>query len=301
MNNVILRKYGVIFLLLWGVCASSLARNHYTYFDQLKESYLAVWGSLGYSQLTYSYADINNYGLPAGNLGVGYEFHKGFNNMWSIGAELSILGAGMQRVGDMTDDHDMIDNDISPYSEFTMNATFADFEETNLLGYLNIPIMYGYKVDRFYALGGVKLGFKLFSNYKSSSLLTTTGDYEWFFDDFEDMPNHYFVTNKKIEDSGKINMGVNASLSGELGYYFSIDKKEKNDWRISLQMDYGLVDINRTDRVNKELFTRTDNPIDYQLNSVFSTTTSGDVKAWFVGIKLTYLICTKSKWDCNCY
>ncbi len=302
MSNSLLKKYCIVFLLLWGVCTYSLARNHYTYYDQLNESYLAVWGSLGYSQLTYSSANINNHGLPAGNLGVGYEYHRGFNKMWSIGAELSILGAGMQRVGDMTDDHGMIDNDISPYSEFTMHATLADFEEINRLGYLNIPIMYGYKVNRFYTLGGVKLGLNLFSNYKSNSLLTTTGEYEWFFDDFEDMPNHYFVTDNRIDDSGKIKMRFNTSLSGELGYYLSIDKQENNDLRISLQMDYGVFNINQTDRINDQLFSRTENPIDYQLNSVFSTTdNSGDVKAWFVGVKLTYLICTKSKWDCHCY
>lgn len=295
--------YITIIICLLCVSPSLMAKKkRLPYYDKLEENYLAVWGSAGYSKLHYSTIDTDLFGHAGLAVGGALELHHTPQLFWSFGAELSFMNSGMSINQTLENYRQIEDNDLSDYKDFILHATFRDFSEVQHFGFLTLPVMFGYKPSDFYLLGGVKFGFNLYSDHTSRTTLTTTGKYKEFPDRFHDMPNHGLVTNKKVSDHGDINMGVNFSISGEVGYYISVDKHDRDDIRISAFMDYGIINTNKSKNTNNDLYTGTKNAIDYNFNSILTTPrTTGPALLMYAGFKITYLFCLKSKWVCNCY
>ena len=59
---------------------------------------------------------------------------------------------------------------------------------------LNIPLLVGGEWGRFYFLVGPKVSLNLYGSTSSVAQITTYGEYDRYYDDFYDMPNHQFVT-----------------------------------------------------------------------------------------------------------
>ena len=119
---------------------------------------------------------------------------------------------------------------------------------TNLA--VQIPLMIGVQHKKFYMLAGVKIDANLLTRSHSSAKLNTYGVYNEF-DEFRNMPEYQFFTDKPISTSVKtqLRLNVNASLEigGRLGFItdavgYDVPKR-KMEMRLGGFIDYGLVDL----------------------------------------------------------
>ena len=115
---------------------------------------------------------------------------------------------------------------------------------------MQIPLMIGVQHRKFYMLAGVKVDANLFTRSHSSALLTTYGLYNEF-DEFRNMPEYQFFTDRPIDSSvkTKLQLNLNASLEigGRLGYItdavgYDVPKR-KIEMRLGAFADYGLTDL----------------------------------------------------------
>ena len=123
--------------------------------------------------------------------------------------------------------------------EFHYN--FTKFHDVYSIGYLNIPIFFGGKINSVYFLVGGKVGINLFGSSTTSSHLKTTATYPWAIDEFQNMPDH-FLLDKELSNSYPITFNLSVMASAEIGYVFPKSKaKSPFSQRLGLFVDYGLL------------------------------------------------------------
>jgi hypothetical protein len=132
---------------------------------------------------------------------------------------------------------------------------------------VQVPLMIGVQHKRFYMLIGAKAGYNIFTKTRSTAVLSTFGQYAEF-DEFRDMPEYQFFTNRPISGGVKTNWRLDVAASLEMGgrlglvtYGTGYDvPKRKVELRLAGFVDYGIFDIH-SHGSNEALGTRNpDNP-----------------------------------------
>lgn len=273
--------------LLLMVCSSLWSQpNHF------------VNGSVGFGYSSI-FSGIEKTITPGGvgmNLGVGYELRYE-NFLMNTGVEFNYLNSKVLLENYM-EKRDVLYPYIADHY-LTYYYTFLNYREKYNLGYLYLPILGGYKTERFYVMGGVKLGVSLFGTYKTDALLETTATDPMLTDTLRDMPNHY-LDKKNLFKSAPLNLGLNLVPTLEFGLvldewiygkynYIKNYKRPPYSYRAGVFVDFGMLDINKADRSLNLLTEPQNNPLDVDVNGLMSSTLSKDkiFNSFFAGIKFT--------------
>jgi len=149
---------------------------------------------------------------------------------------------------------------------------------------VQVPLMIGVQHHKFYMLAGVKVNYNVMTKSNAIGVLNTYGRYSDF-DDFRNMPDYQFFTDRPLKNSSnpKLNLGVDASveIGGRLGVItdavgYDVPKR-KIECRLAAFADYGILDIHKEVKGMKLLET----PYLYDTrpaspNYVYNTTTMVD-------------------------
>lgn len=246
--------------------------------------FVSFWGGAGYSGLVDNYkkAPSENlsfsYDLTGGTfkpqflggggglLGVGYELHhKKF--MFTVGPEFRILSS--------RDNFKMYDTDGAKLEQIdyvhpaypatmTQHFSFARYHETNVIGQVTLPILFGANFEKFYFLAGGKVGYSIFGHYHQRSMLTSSVYDNMAVEDWLDIPSHDLVKEQlgkhplynqvdgvKPTFKGKNSFGLDATVSAEFGVNINefmpatwqkenMKKKYPLHMRAAVFMDYGI-------------------------------------------------------------
>ena len=206
--------------------------------------------SLMPTQSTYS----TSFGV-AGGLGFMYEMQAGPTyspTRFLLDAGVGILPgmtAFLQGTNSVVPLEDQIDlqND-----EFTYVYELRDRRDRYNDIALQVPLMIGVQHKAFYMLAGVKLYYHVWTKTKSTALLNTYGLYEAY-DEFRNMPQYQFFTDRPIEKGVRTTLGtgLDVDLSFEIGGRIGVIQeaigydvpKRKTEYRLAAFVDYGLMDM----------------------------------------------------------
>lgn len=258
--------------------------------------FISVNGALGYTAVTNNVVDV---ALGSGvntSIGVGYRlFHNSF--LFSAGIDGSYRFV-THSMADSRCQLDMIDTEGMP---FKMDADATNGADVCHAVNLNIPILVGGEFQRFYFLVGPMLSVNLWGSTSAKAMLTTTGEYDRYFDHFEDMPNHYFSTvplsSGTQSVSFQIDVLAHAEIGWRLGKFYSQTgadvPKPKQRYYIALYADYGLLNIHRNVAKGDRLSYEETELQGLQFNltpALLSTELKGaQLHQFSVGIKVTFL------------
>lgn len=264
-------------------------------------NYLMAWGAVGYSSFIHNVPYTTPLGGGGGLLGFGYELnYKKF--IMNFGAEFDFKNSTTLR-NKFQMDVDMHDTEGE---EFVFTYHVTKFRDHYNVGYVNVPLCFGARGQRFYFLAGAKVGFNLFAFASTRANIHTTGTYPWSIVPFENMPDHFW-TDKKLATTGqKFNMNMNVVGTAEFGWnFYPAKKKAKHYYRIGIFADYGVLNVHiNDDRGNVVgIPPAGKNPLDLQLNSLFTSNQciDKDVNPLLVGVKFTILLQVGEHHPCNCY
>lgn len=289
------RVTGIMLLLLF--FAGTASAQYFVH----KNQYRVMWGSAGYSLCNHSIQSINSTGNLGLTLGIGKEWKNSKNYYYLTGLELNFI-SNTNIIEDFTDTRTLIDTDNSSYNEFEFHSKFSKCAEKNNFLYLNIPLMAGYVFQYAYISAGSKIGASLYSNYVTTTNLTTSGDYEWFINEFHNMPNHFFVEDKPIRDKNSMGHNFNIILSAEIGrYWLETNRNELRVVKVAAFIDYGLLNMMSGVEQSDNYLRYNENPIDYQFSSVYGINKAQNisVRSLFTGVKICYLINKRKGWFCE--
>lgn len=135
---------------------------------------------------------------------------------------------------------------------FDMHVLVDKSRDLSHMANLNIPLLVGGEWGRFYFLVGPKLSINLYGSTSSSALVTTYGQYERYYDDFYEMPNHQFVNAQQMSSatlSVKWNMNVLAhlELGGRVNHMFKYKQfhlhPDKVRMYLAAYVDFGILNL----------------------------------------------------------
>ena len=168
-----------------------------------------------------------------------------------------------------------------------------------------IPIMIGVNRKGFYFGVGANVGYHILSDNRVSRPYTGYATYDQYFEDFEDMPNHYY-TNFTATNTEHLRMNIPVNLIAEIGYdvlYGYSDSSYGRDkvLKIGVYAEYGLMNAfsNKTDA---SLFEpNPEHPTQLDVWSYYNNkaTTTNKVLPLSAGIKLTWMLRIPTK-NCHC-
>jgi len=260
----------------------------------------------GLSSLSYKLSEGDRSGGFGGDFGVGYTFLQVKERAVETGSVSYLnwgihsgIGLGLYNAKANLDNTKTVIKDLDDgddhFSAFDLRTTLSGYNETQKTMFLNIPVMGLFQLDKFYAMGGVKIGIPL--NGKYSVKNPTLTNKAWYPELQNEIDAPRFRGLGKFDDKsfdGTLDLGVAVMLSLEAGYKWSI--ADNISLYTGAYFDYGL---NNVDKSNKKTFVNytieKNNTADFTTNSVLasysdsknkSTTFTDKVNVMAVGIKV---------------
>lgn len=257
--------FAVMALAMPANAAAKRKKQSTRYYDT---HFIDAWVGGGYSGLVNGYQggtiyDVNFdpkfIGGGGGLIGFGYEYHyKRF--MLNVGPEFRMFSST---------DKLMLDGPLqayrTDYTSMLQHFEFDKFRETNAVGQIMLPVMFGGTFDKVYFLAGAKVGYTLLHSWKHRGNLTTSVTDDMAYDDeWNDLLSHYILTDKVQKHPlnnttnnlrGKNPFGLDIVLSAEVGVNLNDflpakwnkdnDKsKHPHHFRVAAFVDYGLWNMN---------------------------------------------------------
>lgn len=291
--------------------------------------YLSLPISVGYSSyLSPKFKDeistFENPGKIGTTLGIGYEYR--YRLFWmSMHLEGQLL-TGRLRPGVTSITKQMYDTDIS-YSdperlnEYTYHI--SDWHEDQLGLYGCFPLMFGFRANAFYIGVGAKFGYCLTASSTPTMKYSTTSQYDRYYEDFHDMPNHsltgYEATynDKETEFNFNFNIAAIAEIGGEIYHYEGSKKIQPWILKLGVYAEYGLVSAYKNEgneplrEINPGIYI---DPLTHQevpgtldparlVVTPFYRAHSTDgvsINPLYVGVKLTFLFELPVPQKCHC-
>ena len=146
---------------------------------------------------------------------------------------------------------------------FKMHVLMDKSQDLSHMVNANIPVLFGGEWKRFYFMVGPKVSINLYGSTSSKAEYTTYGEYERYYDDFYDMPNHQFESGRRME-SGKMalkwnfNIMAHAEIGGRIGHMFKHQQFRLNPDMVRMYLavyaDYGLFNLHTAAETDMSTF-----------------------------------------------
>ena len=174
---------------------------------------------------------------------------------------------------------------------FTYNGYLKDRTDVSKTLSVNIPLMLGAELNHFYAIAGAKLSLNLLTRTQQTALLSTTGDYDIYYEPLVDMPNHGFHDFEKELTNGTMKFKMlDVRVAAEIGTLFYASNRASK-YRIGLFAEYGVLNVREQSTNQPLLVPDLSEYMHCQMNHIYSSSynTTSPVHNLSCGIRLTVL------------
>ncbi len=229
-------------MLLW--CVSIGA---YTRLTPETYHFVSLHGDVGHSALLHTVEGMKPSTGFNGNLGVDYRlFHNNF--IFSVGVE-GMYELNVNSMDEMDVSIPMMDTEGEL---FDMHVHVDKSRDLAQMVNLNIPLLFGGEWGRFYFMVGPKVSLNMWGVTSSHAEVTTYGEYDKYYDDFYDMPNHQFESDQYMGSAvlplkWNFNIMAHAEIGGRIGHMFKHKQFRLNPDKVRMYlaayMDFGVLDV----------------------------------------------------------
>ncbi len=296
---IVSNKFAKIFALAFLMMCANVAMAQLS--KESNNFSLSITG--GYSNLLHNIEGTSAAGGFGGGIGIGYEYR--LNNFYMhIGVDAMSLNS-MTKFAPFDEKMWAFDTEND---EMEYHYKFDSWEDKMYSAYVSLPLIFGFNSKTFYAGAGLKIGVPVFGSNTQSSSYRTTGIYEEFIGEFEDMPNHFYTGYLGAATDEKMKFKANFSVVAELGFNVWESKpkrrdKGKNVIKLGLYAEYGMLNIApKNDLSRNSYIINPENASQITTVPLFNSKLSKDhsLNPLYVGIKATFLFEAKKAKRCSC-
>jgi hypothetical protein len=248
---------------------------------------LSVYGIGGYSPIVYTLdANGDKSSGMGGGAGLGYTFNVSSSFGIVTGVEMSTYSSEAS-----------FDNVQGTYPEetgtnqFDFSYSLKNYNETQSVTLFSIPVMaqhglpLGDGSTKFYASGGLKLGFPVSAKADLTSGVATTSIYGRHEDiEYVNIKQHGLVTNEPLPSASKdIDLGFSIALALDAGARFSLT--DRIGLYTGVYFDYGLNSIQKVNDKHLLEYDK-DNETTFKRHSVLNTGFTDKVNMMSIWLKI---------------
>ena len=267
----------------------------------IDKHYFSLSASGGYYSLLENLPDISTSGGGGLALGFGYEFR--YSYFWlSLGIDFQYGVSTLTSAG--FDVHrELLDTQGKPVSFHYYVDSYRDTQHDCRIG---MPFMLGFCTNGIYGGIGVKISYAPRTICTPSITYTTTGTYEQYIDDFEEMPNHFY-TEYTTPGRSEVIMKPQGHVVAELGY--DILNKERmasyslcSVLKVAAYAEYGINSCMSGSEHDGILYGYdSTNPALLTVNSYYAQhdVSKARIVPLYVGVKVTFMLRIKTA-NCHC-
>jgi len=304
-TNLIVKKYflyGILSVL--GLISVSQALYAGQYYKP-KTNRLGVWTDLGADVWLMNGGELKtSFGGGAG-VGMLYEFQQG-NFLLNLGLGTNVLYNPVKASGvtiplSNQDDWDPLYGPTGEKVDYFYNITTR--EDKYLSMNVQIPIMLGFRSDRFFMLVGAKFGYMFNLQTWCNSTIETTG-YNHTIGWLRNMPMYQYYPEREKSETMRCTFQPDVAVSLELGGYVGEQVlgtgynrfRKSRTMRVSAFVDYGLLTVNKPGTTapiiapDKYVPPTVYDMVDAtSMKDVISSNIAGKMSNLFIGVKFTAL------------
>ena len=210
-------------------------------------SFISLHGDLGYSALLNT---IKGQQPSSGmDLNIGVDYRLYYNRfVFSAGVE-GMYAFYANKMDKLNEAMPMRDTEGQ---QFNMHVLVNKSRDMSQMANVNIPVLFGMELERFYFMIGPKLSLNLFGNTYSKAEITTFGEYERYYADFYNMPNHQFDSRQKMSsETMKLHWNFNVMAHVEVGarvghvtrFSGYLNNPDKIRMYVAFYADCGVLDV----------------------------------------------------------
>lgn len=263
--------------------------------------YFSLSAGVGYYSLLENIPEVSTKGGASGLFGLAYELrYNGFSFM--VGVDLQ-YGSSTMTMAPFTAHREIYDTQgkqVSLHYEISSSTdTQSDFR-------VGVPVMFGFYTNGIYGALGAKFSYAPHTVCTPSMTYTTTGTYERYIADFENMPNHFY-TEYTTPGHSEVKLHPQGSVIAELGYDI-LNKERMTNYalcsvlKVALYAEYGL--NNCMSGAEHDGLTYEVNPNDPSQLIVSSYYARRELRGarvvpFYVGAKVTFMLRIKTA-NCKC-
>ena len=256
---------------------------------------IIVWGATGFNNLPNDVNNIRAVGGIGASAGLGYEWHRNRFRL-QIGAEFYRHNSVL-RMDNFTEFYRMF---YTVDEAFTGRFAFSDTRDRIIINYVNIPLMLGFRQNRFYFLAGGKFGIALSGESRVSSTMHITGLFDDGIDWMDNIPGRFGIW-QVAESPSSMDFGLNAAASVELGFYLGNNINNNIRHRLALFADYGLFNLNTFEPKQELLLFEPNVSHRPTINNFMKTTAfSSDrhLNTFYIGLRYTIVFGIRHRFPC---
>lgn len=267
------------------------------------DSWWSVWGSAGFPMQLDNSKQTSAMISAGGYVGTGWTYrYQHF--LMNIGIE---TGYTVRKVS-ITHPQIIFNRTDENMHEYMYNVTTTNHTDTEQAIEINVPLLFGAEFQRFYFLLGPEFNYRFLGNIKSRALVSTTGDFDRYYETLEDMPNHGFWNNKSVEASHPMHTNWDIQFRFEVGAMLYPNKRYSNahtspQCRLGAFVDYGI--RNMAQPGSETMIQMTDDlaqPVNLSPFALAKDSESASIHNFMVGIRCCVMIplSKQHKYPCHC-
>lgn len=258
--------------------------------------FVSLHGDLGYSALFHTIPDQKPAAGMNTDFGLDYRlFHNTF--LFSIGVE-GMYELNANHLENINMFLPMIDTEGDL---FNMHVQMDKSRDLTHMVNVNIPVLFGGEWKRFYFMAGPKVSLNMYGATSSKAQYTTFGEYERYYDDFYDMPNHQFETGRQMASGTlpmKWNFNIMAHLEvgGRIGHMFKHQQFRLNPDMVRMYLavyaDYGVLNLysGATEDVGTFGYRETDKGVQFYVQPLMLSNLAAGAKFHNMNIGIKYTV-----------
>ena len=255
----------------------------------------SIYGGGGLSTLRYSLSlgDRSGGGLGT-DFGMGYtvfvekdwltKAEKIYNEKWGFhtGIEFASYNAKARINDAKITTKDLVDSDGDAFDLYTELSGYSENQKVILM---NIPVMAVFQIQKFYVMGGFKLGIPPVHKYRSKNIVfVNEANYDQWYNWAKTQTFAGYGTFSDKSSKGNFKLGMSVIFAFEAGMNWRIG--EKFSIYTGAYFDYGLNNIAK-DKSLPFIQYNFRNPENFSTNSVLSSYTD-KIKVMAAGIKVRF-------------
>lgn len=263
--------------------------------------YFSISASGGYYSLAENIPEISTRGGGSGMLGISYEMR--YNGFWfSLGADVH-YGSSTLTMAPFEAHREMYDTQGKRVSFHYRINEYSDTQKDFRVG---VPLLIGFYTNGIYGAVGAKFSYAPHTVTTPTITYVTSGTYERYIADFENMPNHFYAEYTTPGHS-ELKMHPQGSIIAELGYDV-LNKERMSNYalcsvlKIGVYAEYGINSCMSGNDHNEQLYgVNPANPVQLTIDSYYSRMNLDEsrVVPFYVGIKATFMLRIRTS-NCRC-
>ena len=209
--------------------------------------FLSLHGDAGYSALLHTIAGQKPSAGMNTTIGFDYRlFHNDF--VFSVGVE-GMYELNINSMDKLDVSMPMVDTEGQI---FDMHVHVDNSLDIAQMVNVNVPILFGGEWSRFYFMVGPKISLNMYGVTSSKAEVTTYGEYERYYDDFYNMPDHQFASDQYMGSAvmpmkWNFNVMAHAEIGGRIGHMFKHKQFRLNPDKVRMYLaayaDFGLFNV----------------------------------------------------------